>query len=354
MLKRLTRIIPLIIALVFLLSACGSPKEGSFPSESGYTDEQLLLGSVNRFAGVVVSGKETKVEKDDEKTVKTVAVAVGDVVKKGDVLFTYDGTQAQFDYDKAEVELEQLRMSLDGFASQRKELEAEKAKAPASEQLSYTIQIQEIDTSVRETEYNISLKEKELEKMKNSLGDLNVYAPVSGKIQSINNTDTDDSQSGDEESYDEGYISNDGYNQPFMVITQTNAFRIKAFINEENLHSLYPGDIVTVRSRVDETTWEGEISDIDTENPQQDQSGYYEGDESEVTTSSRYPFFVDLKDTKGLLLGQHVYVELYIEEPETFEDEEIDDSGEDAVEAGDFSDMTDNDVIAEEAITGED
>ena len=37
----------------------------------------------------------------------------------------------------------------------------------------------------------------------------------------------------------------------------------------------------------------------------------------EMTVASKYPFYVELESTEGLLLGQHVYLELYSEEEET-------------------------------------
>ena len=342
MLKRITGMMTVILFLFFTLAACGSSKEGDFPAESGYTQEQLVLGSVNRFAGVVISGKETKVEKAAGKTVDEIKVSVGDTVKKGDVLFTYDGSQAEYDYEKAEVELNQMRMSLDGYATQKADLEKEKATAPASEQLSYTIQIQELDTTIRETEYKIGLKEKELEQMKEGTGDLNVVSPVNGKIKSINNDDADSDNSNDDDDMMDDFSFSDsssGSSQPFIVITETDSFRVKAMINEENMRSLTAGDPVTIRSRVDDSTWEGTVKEVDTQNPQQDQSGFYEGDDSEMTTSSKYPFYVDLESSEGLILGQHVYVELYIEAVEP-PDEEGDDSDADFSE-DDFGDFTD-------------
>ena len=36
-----------------------------------------------------------------------------------------------------------------------------------------------------------------------------------------------------------------------------------------------------------------------------------------MTAASRYPFYVELDDTEGLILGQHVYMELLTEEGET-------------------------------------
>ena len=37
---------------------------------------------------------------------------------------------------------------------------------------------------------------------------------------------------------------------------------------------------------------------------------YYGGAVNEMTTSSKYPFYVELDDTNGLILGQHVYLQL--------------------------------------------
>ena len=36
----------------------------------------------------------------------------------------------------------------------------------------------------------------------------------------------------------------------------------------------------------------------------------------EMTTSSKYPFYLELENTDGLILGQHVYLELAAEEGE--------------------------------------
>jgi HlyD family secretion protein len=68
-----------------------------------------------------------------------------------------------------------------------------------------------------------------------------------------------------------------------------------------------------IRSRADETQiWYGTMGSIDRENPTSNQSdSYYYGmvDTSESTTSSSYPFYVDLESSDGLMLGQHVYIE---------------------------------------------
>lgn len=284
-------VITISLLCLLALSACGSGSSSIFPNEDEYSSEQLEIGSVNRFAGVIVASGETRVEKDENKTLASVSVAAGDTVTQGQVLFTYDSAQAQLDYDKAAIELEQLNISLQSYSEQKTSLEAEKANAGEGEQLSYTIQIQELETSIRETSYNISLKQKEVEKLANALNNLEVKAPTAGKVQSVNT---------------DGGTDANGSPLPFIVIMQTNAFRVKAYINEENAGDLSLGAPVTVRSRVSDDTWQGTVSSIDFENPIQSASDM--GD-SDVSSSSKYPAYIELSNSDGLMLGQHVFVE---------------------------------------------
>lgn len=284
-------VITISLLCLFALSACGSGSSSNFPNEDEYSSEQLEIGSVNRFAGVIVASGETRVEKDENKTLASVSVAAGDTVTQGQVLFTYDSAQAQLDYDKAAIELEQLNISLQSYSEQKTSLEAEKANAGEGEQLSYTIQIQELETSIRETSYNISLKQKEVDKLANALNNLEVKAPTAGKVQSVNT---------------DGGTDANGSPLPFIVIMQTNAFRVKAYINEENAGDLSLGAPVTVRSRVSDDTWQGTVSSIDFENPIQSASDM--GD-SDVSSSSKYPAYIELSNSDGLMLGQHVFVE---------------------------------------------
>jgi HlyD family secretion protein len=57
--------------------------------------------------------------------------------------------------------------------------------------------------------------------------------------------------------------------------------------------------------------WYGVIDSIDWENPVKNSSNsYYVSDSGDdMTTASKYPFYVVLDNTDGLLLGQHVYIE---------------------------------------------
>ena len=59
-------------------------------------------------------------------------------------------------------------------------------------------------------------------------------------------------------------------------------------------------------------TWTGTVTLVDYENPSQgsDMDRYYGNSSDEMTTASRYPFYVALDSTDGLMLGQHLYIEL--------------------------------------------
>ena len=64
---------------------------------------------------------------------------------------------------------------------------------------------------------------------------------------------------------------------------------------------------VLLRSRVSDAVWHGTINEVDWNNPAQGNNNYYGGGD-DTTQSSKYPFYVTLNDSEGLLLGQHVFI----------------------------------------------
>ena len=103
-----------------------------------------------------------------------------------------------------------------------------------------------------------------------------------------------------------------GNTAPFMTILKTGEYRVKGSIDEQNIWTLSEGQAVVIRSRVDETkTWNGTISLIDTEKPQESGgSNMYASSSDGAMTATKYPFYIDLETADGLILGQHVYIEL--------------------------------------------
>lgn len=268
-----------------------------------------VSGTQNRYAGVVEPQKTVKVKVDSSRKVKNVKVKEGDQVNVGDVLFEYDESAAQDDLAQAELDLERLKNEANSLQNQIDTLEKEKKEAKEEEQLSYTIEIQTAQMNLKKNEYNQKTKEKQIEKLKNSSGDLEVKSELTGVIKKINesvisNHDSDmDSESGDS-----------GSETAFITIVATGTYRVKGMINETNMNSIVEGQPVLIRSRVDkDVTWTGVMTGVDTKEPESSGSSdsmYSYGESSDTqTSSSNYPFYVELDSADGLILGQHVYIE---------------------------------------------
>lgn len=308
-LKILSLILALITALTLFVS-CSKNEESEKENNSEYEGEFQY----NTFAGVVVSAGETKIEKNGAFEVSEIKVSVGDSVKTGDVLFVYDTQKATIDLERANLELEQLNSNLASLKTNKEKLEAEKATAPADQQLQYSLEIQEAEADILECEYSIKAKEKDIVTLKSTLETTEVTSPVDGTVTAINKEETD----------------NYGQPQPYMVVTETGSMRVMGYVNESNISDITIGAPVTVKSRVDDATWQGSVSSIDLEKPEQtDQNDYYVYNDAgiSVDSSSKYPFYVELEDSEGLMLGQHVYI---------ITDSFISDAGEEFVYDGAF------------------
>ena len=312
-------IIVLIIALLAagLLTAAWFFMRGRKKAPAVQTEKvsDIMGGAsqadVNRFAGVVESKKSWSVKVSDGSSVGKVLVKVGDEVTKGTPLFTYDTQEVKNDLTQAQIDLQRLQNEQKAAMQTIAQLQSEKNAASAADQGSYTIQIQEQQLEADQKEIEIKEKQKEVAKLQASLKNTTVKSKIDGVVKSINRSQAEDSSGEEEMDEDMGSDSED-----FMTIMQTNSLRIKASVNEQNISNIEEGMSVTVHSRVDETTWSGTISKIDTESAAGEsgedemEMGMDEGGEGdEETASSSYPFYVDLESSDGLMLGQHVYVE---------------------------------------------
>ena len=188
-------------------------------------------------------------------------------------------------------------MNLESLKEAKDLLEAEKNRAPQDQALRYSLEIQEKEAEILEAEYNIKSKTVQIENLEATLENKEYVSPVDGTISSINN----------------GEASEYGEPKPFMVIKETGALRVQGYVNEMNMSDINLGDAVTVKSRMDERTWSGVVSKIDLEKPEQSgENEFYLYDSYaagiSADTSSKYPFYVELDDTDGLIIGQHVYI----------------------------------------------
>ena len=297
--------IALALALLLTLAGCGS-KEGAVYVQS--VADLAKLGGIapgDRFAGIVVSENVAQIQKDGEKTIKELLVKEGDDVKEGDALFSYDTEELQLALDKQKLELEQLKASIENYKEQIADMEKQSQWLGGSDKLQYTIQIQSTQVDLKEAELNLKTKEAEVAKSEDILENATVVAPVTGRVQAIN----------------ENSVDNYGNPLAYITIQQAGSYRIKGTIGELQRGGIMEGSRIKIVSRTDENvSWAGTVTLVDYENPVQgNQNDYYYmgGATDEMTASSKYPFYVELDSTDGLILGQHVYMELEVEEGET-------------------------------------
>lgn len=279
------------------LSSGGGSSEDKVYVESVADMMKQYTGVSNRYNGVVESQDTYEVKVDSEKTVKEIKVEVGDEVKKGDVLLTYDTSDLSTQIKQAKLELEGMQDEIDNYNSQIASLSADRDKAADADKFEYTTQIQTLQNNIQQSKYNMESKQLEIEKYQKQIEDSSVVSKVDGVVKTIN----------------EKQVDSNGNTVPFMTVLETGDYRIKGSVDEQNVWTLSEGQTVIIRSRVDDTTWSGSISKIDTENPESgNNNSMYVSSSSDSSSqsASKYPFYVQLDSADGLILGQHVYVEL--------------------------------------------
>ncbi len=252
-------------------------------------------GMINRFSGIVESQETWSVQQNPEKTVKDVLVEEGQEVTAGTALFTYDTEQFQSDLAQAQIDLERIKNEITNMYSSISDLEKERDKAAASDKAAYNLQIQEQQLQAKQKEFDEKSKQLEIDKLNENINNATVSSEIDGVIKSINKNNSVSMSNGDDS---------------FITVMKTGEFRVKGKMNEQNMASLSEGAAVIVHSRSDEAlSWKGSISKIDWENPEGNQNSMNYGTEDSMTNSSNYPFYVELENSSGLRMGQHVYIE---------------------------------------------
>lgn len=260
----------------------------------------------SRYMGTVESQEVKGVNRDSDKKVKELYVKEEDEVKVGDVLFEYDTESMELQLRQLELELTSINNNIATLNQQIASLTAEKAAAPAEEQLSYSAQIQNLQAQVNQANYDASAKQLEIDRQKLSMENTKVVAPMDGIIKTINENNST-SSSDDDSSNSNSDNGSDSTSNAYITIMAKGDYRIKATASELTVRSMSEGQSMIIRSRVDDSTWTGTVTKIDLEHPDNgNNNDYYM---SSGTTATKYPFYISLDSTDGLMLGQHVYVE---------------------------------------------
>lgn len=292
-----------LLTICLLLSGCGSSANAVYVQSVEALSNMGGIAPGDHFLGLVVSEHVTEIKKDSDKAVQELLVKEGDDVKKDQELFSYDTDELQLNYDKKVLELDQLKASIESYKSQITQLQNERAGVSGSEKLRYTLEIQSTQLDMKEAELKLKTQEKAVEQAKELLENSTVISPVDGRVQDINESGT----------------NNMGEPAAYITIQEVGSYRVKGVLGELQRGGIQEGDRVELVSRTDESqVWTGTVALVDYENPTQgsDMDRYYGMSTDEMTASSKYPFYVDLDSTEGLMLGQHLYIRLETEEGE--------------------------------------
>ncbi len=304
------RIVTVIVVVIIVCALFGGGfllykkfgKSGSSSSEKVYVQKVSAVNTVtganlmnNSFAGVVEAQKSVDVKIDTSKTIDEILVEEGSEVKKGDKLITYDIEAIQIEIDTAKLEVEKLENDIKVNETEIQKLENEKKNVSQDDQYSYNTQILSLESDNARTEYDIKAKNVEITKLEDSIKNAYVTASIDGTVKNLKNVD--------ELEYSDSP-------DVIMQLTADGDFRVKGIFNEQNAADIMVGASVILRSRVDDTQWSGEISEIDT-NPQSSSDNMYDyGMSDESTTSSKYAFYVTPESLDGFMLGQHIIIDL--------------------------------------------
>ncbi|MBQ8914372.1 MAG: biotin/lipoyl-binding protein [Lachnospiraceae bacterium] len=319
--KKKTKIIIVIIVILAIIGGTAGyfllrDKDDDSSTEYVYVDTvSNIMGTGyvtdSRYMGVVEAQETKSVNPDSDKKVKQLLVSEGDAVKKGDPLIEYDTEEMNLKLKQLELELQSINNNIATLNTQINELVKERDAAPAENKIEYTSQIQNLQAQVNQNNYDASAKQLEIDRQNAAMDNNVVTSPMDGIVKKVNENAVNNNSS----NYDDyGYSYNQGSSDDnaYISIMAMGDYRIKGTASELNVRSMSKGDPVIVHSRLDETlTWKGTISEIDlehTENNNNNMYYYFDGGSSEST--SNYPFYINLDNLDGLILGEHVYIEL--------------------------------------------
>lgn len=292
--KKKTKIIILISACL-LIVVIGIyylfPKESS--NGNIYVQKvSTIIGSSyteNRYSGVVESSETVDINQDGNKSITDMYVKEGQKVSKGDKLFSYDTTEAANSIAQKKLDIEAQNNEITAQNNTIEDYKAELNKG--GDKVEIQARINDASYAIRQAQNTIKATQTEIDQLNKQIENSTVLSTIDGIIKEVNK---------------DGGTDESGNQKPLVSITQTTDFRVKGSISE--MGTISEGTSVIVRSRVNEDQiYKGTVTKVETEPQSNSNNNFYGADSSE--SASKYPFYVSLDNNKGLMLGQHVYIE---------------------------------------------
>lgn len=289
-----TKIIILISACI-LIAVIGIyflfPKESN--NQNIYVQKvSTIIGSSyteNRYSGVVESSETVDINQDGNKSITDMYVEAGQKVSKGDKLFSYDTTEASNSIAQKKLDIEAQNNEIQAQNNTIADYKAELNKG--GDKVEIQARINDASYAIRQAQNTIKATQTEIEQLNKQIENSTVLSTIDGIIKEVNK---------------DGGTDESGNQKPLVSITQTTDFRVKGSISE--MGTISEGTSVIVRSRVNEDQiYKGTVTKVETD-PQSNSNNNFNGADSSES-ASKYPFYVSLDNNKGLMLGQHVYIE---------------------------------------------
>lgn len=292
--KKKTKIIILISACI-LIAVIGIyflfPKESN--NQNIYVQKvSTIIGSSyteNRYSGVVESSETVDINQDGNKSITDMYVEAGQKVSKGDKLFSYDTTEASNSIAQKKLDIEAQNNEIQAQNNTIADYKAELNKS--GDKVEIQARINDASFAIRQAQNTIKATQTEIDQLNKQIENSTVLSTIDGIIKEVNK---------------DGGTDESGNQKPLVSITQTTDFRVKGSISE--MGTISEGTSVIVRSRVNEDQiYKGTVTKVETDPQSNSNNNFYGADSSE--SASKYPFYVSLDNNKGLMLGQHVYIE---------------------------------------------
>ena len=256
---------------------------------TGYAEE---MAARTRFLGVLMPQEAVEVRLDEGRQINGLLVEAGSRVEAGAALASYDNSGLELDAQQAALDIEQAKLTLSQLKGQLSSLRQSKKDAPEHEKGSYDLQILDMEGQLRQAEYDLEQRERELLRITEMLGETMVSSPCAGIVTAV---------------------SEDGRS---ITIVSEGTYELSFFVSEEELEDFHAGMEVNVSDRNGETSLTAAVSRTESGSP-----GKNVTDGGAMRPSS-YEIHCVLEEAEGFFAGQHVYVEVP-EEEETEGEEEI-------------------------------
>ncbi len=292
--KKKTKII-ILISVCILITIIGIyflfPKGNN--SGNIYVQKvSTIIGSSyteNRYSGVVESSETVDINQDGNKSITDMYVEAGQKVSKGDKLFSYDTTEASNSIAQKKLDIEAQNNEIQAQNNTIADYKAELNKG--KDKVEIQARINDASFAIRQAQNTIKATQTEIDQLNKQIENSTVLSTIDGIIKEVNK---------------DGGTDESGNQKPLVSITQTTDFRVKGSISE--MGTISEGTSVIVRSRVNEDQiYKGTVTKVETDPQSNSNNNFYGADSSE--SASKYPFYVSLDNNKGLMLGQHVYIE---------------------------------------------